>query len=43
MPKQKRTNNRWVFAAPSRIHGSGLYARVDIPEGTAIVEYAGPP
>jgi SET domain-containing protein len=38
----RRTNNRWAYAAPSGIHGRGLFARSDIPEGTDIVEYAGP-
>ncbi len=38
----KRTNNEWVYASPSRIQGSGLFARVAIPEGTAVVEYSGP-
>jgi len=41
-PRSHRTNNRWVHAAPSGIHGRGLFARADIPEGTAIVEYEGP-
>lgn len=31
-----------MYAAPSSIHGQGLFARQDIPAGTAIVEYAGP-
>jgi uncharacterized protein len=38
----KRTNNRWAFAAPSSIHGKGLFARIEIPPGTDIVEYDGP-
>jgi SET domain-containing protein len=41
-PPVARTNNRWVHAQPSGIHGQGLFARVDIPAGTAMVEYAGP-
>lgn len=41
-PRLRRTNNRWVHAAPSGIHGRGLFARVNIPPGTSIVEYAGP-
>ncbi len=40
--KRAITNNRWVYAAPSGIQGQGLFARVDIPLGTAIVEYDGP-
>jgi SET domain-containing protein len=35
-------NNRWVYAGPSGIHGKGLFARVAIAKGTAIVEYEGP-
>ena len=38
----RRTNNRWVHAATSGIHGKGLFARVDIPAGETIVEYDGP-
>ncbi|MBL0349856.1 MAG: SET domain-containing protein-lysine N-methyltransferase [Elusimicrobia bacterium] len=41
-PPPKRTNNEWVFAAPSGIHGSGLFARNDVPTGTPVVEYDGP-
>ncbi|HMZ26647.1 MAG TPA: SET domain-containing protein-lysine N-methyltransferase [Elusimicrobiota bacterium] len=41
-PPPKRTNNEWVFAAPSGIHGSGLFARAEIPAGTLLVEYDGP-
>src|SRR5687768_15918412 len=37
-----RTNNRWAFAADSKIHGKGLFARIDIPEGIEIVKYDGP-
>lgn len=37
-----KTNNKWVYAAPSGIHGQGLFARVDIPVGIEIVEYSGP-
>lgn len=40
--KVKRTNNEWVHAAPSGIHGSGLFARAFIPAGTDLVEYDGP-
>jgi uncharacterized protein len=36
------TNNSWAYAAQSKIHGRGLFARVAIPAGTPIVEYAGP-
>lgn len=41
-PFQKRDNNRWVFAKKSCIHGNGLFARVDIPAQTLLVEYSGP-
>jgi len=41
-PRSRRTNNQWVHSAPSRIHGQGIFARVDIPAGTELVEYAGP-
>ncbi len=40
--RSTRSNNRWVYASPSTIHGSGLFAREDIPLGTAVVEYDGP-
>ncbi len=38
----RRTNNRWVYASLSAIHGQGLFARIPIPAGTDLVEYAGP-
>lgn len=38
----KRDNNRWVYAKISPIHGKGLFARLDIPAKTMMVEYAGP-
>ena len=41
-PRSRRTNNRWVHAAPSGIHGRGLFAGSEIPAGTDIVEYSGP-
>ncbi len=31
----------WVRAANSAIHGRGVYARTDIPDGTRIIEYVG--
>lgn len=42
MPHRRLTNNRWAHAETSPIHGWGLFARVNIPEGTDIVEYDGP-
>lgn len=38
----RRSNNRWCYAAPSGIHGRGLFARAEVPRGTDIAEYAGP-
>lgn len=32
---------RWVRPARSGIHGRGVYARVDIPDGTRVIEYTG--
>ena len=41
-PKRKRSpRNRWLVLRRSRIHGRGVYARVDIPEGTRLIEYTG--
>jgi SET domain-containing protein len=41
----KKTSSRgvnpWVRAGRSGIHGHGVYARVDIPDGTRIIEYVG--
>ena len=31
----------WIRSADSPIHGKGVYARVDIPAGTRIVQYRG--
>ncbi len=42
MKRPARTNNEWAHAAPSAIHGRGLWARRDIPAGTDVVEYDGP-
>jgi SET domain-containing protein len=35
------TTSPWVKRGRSPIHGRGLYARCDIPEGTRIIEYVG--
>lgn len=35
------TENEWVAARGSGIHGRGLFARRDIPAGTRVVEYVG--
>ena len=41
-PPKRRTNNRLAYAAPSGIHGQGLFARTAIPAETDIVPYDGP-
>jgi len=33
--------NKWLVLRRSKIHGRGVYARVDIPRGTRLIEYAG--
>jgi hypothetical protein len=33
--------SRWIRADRSPIHGSGVYARAPIPQGTRIIEYVG--
>lgn len=33
--------NRWLRSRQSAIHGRGVYARCDIPDGTRVVEYTG--
>jgi SET domain-containing protein len=39
---QKRSSpNKWLVLKRSRIHGRGVYARVDIPQGTRLIEYTG--
>lgn len=39
---RKRTPpNRWLVLRRSKIHGRGVYARTDIPEGTRLIEYTG--
>jgi SET domain-containing protein len=42
MNRSVRSNNTYVYAAPSPIHGRGLFARADVPAGTDFVEYDGP-
>jgi SET domain-containing protein len=42
IPRSRNSDTlRWVRAAKSAIHGSGVYARETIPDGTRIVEYTG--
>ena len=40
-PVQSLTENPWIRSAQSSIHGTGVYARSDIPSGTRIIEYVG--
>lgn len=44
--EDKRTGNRelrqWVYSAPSSIHGTGLFAAREIPNGEYIGSYHGP-
>lgn len=35
------TTSPWAKRGYSKIHGRGLYARCDIPEGTKVIEYVG--
>jgi len=37
----KPTPNRWICARQSTIHGRGVYASCDIPDGTRVIEYTG--
>ena len=40
--KPKRApRTRWLALRRSKIHGRGVVARVDIPKGTRLIEYAG--
>ena len=47
MARSSDQSTPWIRTAASAIHGSGVYARVPIPDGTRIVDYtgerAGPP
>ncbi len=36
-----KSNNKWVEVRNSNIHGSGIFAKVDIPQETQILEYLG--
>ncbi|MFT3869088.1 MAG: SET domain-containing protein-lysine N-methyltransferase [Nibricoccus sp.] len=44
-PKKQKTTkhvtSRWISARQSAIHGRGVYARCDIPDGTRVIEYTG--
>jgi uncharacterized protein len=35
------STHRWIVARQSAIHGRGVYARCDIPDGTRVIEYTG--
>ncbi len=37
----KRTTSPFIIVRKSRIHGTGVFARTDIPEGTRVIEYVG--
>src|SRR5438046_4808153 len=37
----RRQHNSWLVLRRSKIHGRGVYARVDIPKGTRLIEYTG--
>jgi uncharacterized protein len=40
--RRTRVNSsEWVRAGASEIHGRGVYARRDIPDGTRVIEYVG--
>jgi len=38
---KKRLENDWVYVKRSKIHGSGVFAKKDIPAETEIMEYLG--
>jgi len=40
-PTAKSKSNPWIRGANSTIHGRGVYAQCDIPDGTRIIEYTG--
>lgn len=37
----KTKPHRWICARQSAIHGRGVYASCDIPDGTRVIEYTG--
>jgi len=39
--RERTPPNRWLVLRQSKIHGRGVYARVDIPKGTRLIEYTG--
>jgi SET domain-containing protein len=38
---RRTPRNRWLVLRRSKIHGRGVYARTDIPNGTRLIEYTG--
>jgi len=38
---KRSSPNKWLVLTRSGIHGRGVYARVDIPKGTRLIEYTG--
>jgi SET domain-containing protein len=38
---KRSPRNRWLVLRRSKIQGRGVYARVDIPKGTRLIEYTG--
>lgn len=41
LPNLKHFFNKYIKVRNSKIHGKGVYARVDIKKGTKIIEYLG--
>lgn len=40
-PARRAAESPWIRSANSPIHGKGVYARIEVPAGTRIVEYRG--
>jgi uncharacterized protein len=41
MLREPELETEWVVFRASRIHGTGGFARIDIPRGTCVLEYVG--
>lgn len=39
--KRKPTTSKWVLVKKSRVHGTGVFAKRNIPKNTFIIEYVG--
>jgi SET domain-containing protein len=39
--RKRAPRNPWLVLRSSKIHGRGVYARVDIPKDTRLIEYTG--